>query len=142
MTPPTKTVRAFKLFQVKKSRPGELFPLFIGKDKPTPIGEWVQAEFIPTDGFAERPGWHVGPSPKAMHLMCKDGTMPKDRVWAEVEIPADIDWTPIALLQPTKDLRKLIPQHGFYRFPRPANQGGEWWIAGAIKIVRILPNAT
>src|SRR5262245_24978682 len=130
MNQPTKTLKAYKLFQTRKSRSGLLFPLFIGKDKPTPIGQWVPAQFIPTPGYAPRPGWHVGPAPRALHLMCPDGTMPKDRVWAEVEIPADVDWTPVAQQQPTGDLRSTVPKGGLYRFPRPANQGGEWMIAG------------
>lgn len=131
-------MRAYKLFQVKRSQPGRIFPLFIGKAKATPIGEWVQAEFIPTKGFAPRPGWHVGPLPKAQHLMCQDGTMPEDRTWAEVEISASVDYTPLAQSHPTRDLRDQVPVDGFYRFPRPSNQGGEWVIAGAIRVLRLL----
>lgn len=136
-----KTMRAFKLFQTKKSRPGELFPLFIGKHKPTPIGEWVNAEFIPTKGFAPRPGWHVGTKPQANHLMCNDGTMPKNRVWCEVEIPAILDYTELAQQSPTGDLRGEVPVMGFYRFKRPEIQGGEWIIAGAIRVLRVLSQA-
>ena len=39
---------------------------------------------------------------------------------------------------PTHDLRGRIPEGGFYRFQRPANQGGEWLIAGAIKVLHLL----
>jgi hypothetical protein len=133
-----RTITCYKLFQTKRTAPGRIFPLFIGKDKPTPIGEWVPAQFLPTDGFAPRPGWHVGPLPKAQHLMCKDGTMPASRVWAQVEILADVDYTPLAAIAPTKDLRGQVPHGGYYRFPRPINQGGEWIIAGQIRVLRLL----
>lgn len=135
---PKKTIIAYKLFRVMKTRPGEIFPLFIGKNKPTPMETWIQAEFLPTKGFAARPGWHVGRTPQADHLMKKDGTLPQNRVWAEVEIPADVDWQPEADRQPTRDIQGKPPAGGFYRFRRPVNQGGEWLIAGAMKVNRIL----
>ena len=137
-SPPSKTKVAYKLFRTLKTQPGKIFPLFIGKSKPTPIGKWIPAEFLPTKGFAARPGWHVGAKPIAKHLMKKDGTMPTDRVWAEVRIPADVDWQKQANLTKTRDLPGTVPVGGFYRFKRPARQGGEWWIAGALKVVRIL----
>ena len=56
---PQKTIKAYKMFRTLKSRPGEIFPLFIGKTKPTPIGKWIPAEFLPTTGYAQRPGWHA-----------------------------------------------------------------------------------
>lgn len=135
---PKSTVKAYKLFKVKKKTPGNLYPLFIGKDKDTPIGKWLVAENIPTKGFDKRPGWHVGSSPYAPHLMHKDGTMFENRVWAEVEIPNDVDWQKEADQSPTKDVKNKVPAGGFYRFKRPLNQGGEWKIAGAIKINRVL----
>lgn len=137
-TGPKKSIIAYKLFRTLKGRPGEIFPLFIGKSIPTPIGEWVSAEFIPTPGFSYRPGWHVGRTPQADHLMKKDGTLPSDRVWAEVEIPADKDWQKEADKQPTKDIQGHVPEGGYYRFKRPSNQGGEWLIAGSMKVNRIL----
>lgn len=135
---PKKTIKAYKLFRVKKGQPGKLFPLFIGANTPTPMHRWISAEFIPTKGFAERPGWHVGRLPIANHLMRKDGSMPPDRVWAEVEIPADVDWQEEANKQPTKDIKGKVPSGGYYRFKRPAHQGGEWLIAGAIKVNKVL----
>ena len=137
-TPPTKTVKAYKLFRTLKSQPGKLFPLFIGKGEAVPVGEWIPAKFIPTKGFAERPGWHAGVLPNAPHLLSKDGTMPSDRVWAEVEIPADIDWQSRADATPTGDIKSEVPAGGFYTFKRPGLQGGSWVIGGALKINRIL----
>jgi len=135
---PEKTIRAYKLFRTLKSRPGELFPLFIDKSSAVPVGEWIPAQFIPTKGFANRPGWHAGLLPSAGHLLKKDGSMPSDRVWAEVEIPADIDWQPIADQQTTRDIRDQVPTGGFYKFKRPGNQGGTWIIGGALKVNRVL----
>jgi len=70
--------------------------------------------------------------------MKKDGTMANDRVWAEVEISADVDWQPIADRSSTRDIRDRVPVNGFYRFKRPSSQGGEWLIAGSMIVKRIL----
>ena len=136
-TAPKKTQKAYKLFRTMKTKPG-IYPLFIGKSKPTPVGEWIDAEFIPTKGFSERPGWHVGVLPTAPHLMKKDGTMQEGRVWAEVEIPADVNWQDKADQEKTGDIRGEVPKGGHYRFKRPMKQGGEWMIAGSLKVNRIL----
>ena len=34
----------YKLFRVKKNRPGELFPLYVLSDEPVPMGIWIDAE--------------------------------------------------------------------------------------------------
>ena len=52
-----KTGYGYKLFEMDMD--GKLYPLFIGKNKETKIGEWIPAENLPTKGFAERPGWHL-----------------------------------------------------------------------------------
>lgn len=136
---PKKTVKAYKLFRTKKSQPGKLFPLFIGKTKDVPVGKWMVAENIPTKGFAKRPGWHAGARPEAPHLLKKDGTLSEDRVWAEVEMPAETDYTPEALQQPTRDFKDRIPDRGFYRFSTQKKQGEHGWIiGGALKVNRTL----
>ncbi len=135
---PKKTVTVYKLFGTRKSQPGKIFPLFIGAKVPTPMGEWIQAKNIPTKGFSNRPGWHVGMAPRADHLLTKEGKTAEGRVWAEAEIPADVDWQTRADASPTKDIRDEVPTGGHYSFRRPARQGGEWKIAGAIKVNRIL----
>jgi len=135
---PQKTIKAYKLFRTLKTKPGEIYPLFIGKNIPTPMGQWIDAESIPTKEFAFRPGWHSGVRPIAPHLMRKDGTMPPDRVWAEVEVPADVDWQPIVDKMPSKDLRGQVPKGGYYRFKTPKLQGGSWIISGAIKVNKLL----
>lgn len=44
-----KTLRAYKLFRRIN---GRLYPLFIGRGNAVPVGAWVQAECIPTKGYA------------------------------------------------------------------------------------------
>lgn len=137
---PKKTVKAYKLFRTMKSKPGQLFPLFIGNDKPVPVGQWLVAENLPTKGFAARPGWHAGSTPNAPHLMKKDGmSMQPGRVWAEVSMPADVDYTPEAQKQPTRDIKDRVPEGGFYKFSTQKQQGEHGWIiGGALKVERIL----
>ena len=136
--PPVKTVKAYKLFRTLKTRPGEIFPLFIGNQQSTPLNKWIEAEFIPTKGYADRPGWHSGMLPSAPHLMKKDGSMAEGRVWAEIEIPDDVDWQSEADSSKTQDIRDKVPEGGFYRFKVPARQGVEWRISGAIKVNKLL----
>lgn len=84
---------------------GSIGPLFINRAQRVPLGEWLPAEDVPTKGFAHRPGWHAGASAGPCHLS------ERGRVWFEVEI------------------------EDYYRFPRPANQGGEWFIAQRMRVV-------
>jgi hypothetical protein len=87
---------------------GTLGPLFINRRQRITLGEWLPAESHPTKGFAVRPGWHCSHLPHAPHLS------DKDRVWCEVEVTnAD-------------------------SFERPWNQGGLWYIAKVMKVLRIL----
>lgn len=136
-TPPQKTVKGYKLFRLKD---GKLYPLFIGKRESVPIGEWIEAEEIPTKGYAVRPGWHAGHLPIAPHLRSRDGRIASDRVWAEVEMPDDIDWQSVANQTKTKDIRFSVPRSGHYRWKTSRLQGGSWLIGGAMKVNRVLSN--
>ena len=69
---------AFKLFKQRKD--GSIGPLFIGQKQRIPLGQWLQAQDIPTKGYAHRPGWHAGRGPNAPHLS------ERGRVWYKVEI--------------------------------------------------------
>ena len=134
-----KTISAYKLFETRMKYPGQLFPLFI--DTQTAVrqgGVWVPAQFFPTKGYAERPGWHAGLLPMAPHLRCRDGFMAQSRVWAKVSLPAGVDWQPIADRSATKDLRGIIPKNGYYRFKTSKMQGGVWLIGGALRIEQVL----
>lgn len=137
--PPKKTIKVYKIFNIKQKQKGKIFPMFIGKNKETQIGVWLEGEKIPTKGFQDRPGWHSGIlKPFAPHLMKKDGTMPQTRVWAEVLIPDDVNWQKVANKTAKGDIRGEVPYGGHYRWKRPANQGGVWMIAGAVKVNKIL----
>lgn len=94
---------AYKLFKERKD--GSIGPLFIGRSKRIPLNEWLDAEDIPTSGYAHRPGWHCGPNPNAPHLS------EKGRSWYMVEI------------------------EDFTSFMRPISQGGEWFIAQRMKVI-------
>ena len=87
---------------------GTLGPLFINRPQRIPLGTWLPAECHPTPGFAVRPGWHVSPVPAAPHLG------ERDRVWCEVEIK------------------------GYKTLKRPACQGGTWYIAKWMRVIKQL----
>ena len=85
---------------------GSIGSLFINKTRRLPTHIWMESENIPTKGYAERPGWHCCEKPQAPHLSMRG------RRWFKVEI---------------KD---------FYTMERPASQGGTWYIAKNIQILK------
>ncbi len=87
---------------------GTLSPLFINRKQIIPLNIWLKAESHPTSRFAFRPGWHVTPKPIAPHLSIKG------RVWMLVEV------------YDCEDIN------------RPESQGGTWWLAKNIKVLRQL----
>lgn len=158
---PEKTFKAYKLFNAKG---GELFPLYINADQPTPIGEWLDADIGDNENskigkLAKRPGWHMGDSPAATHIggKAKGSKVPTFRkpnqVWAEVSVAADRDWQTEAnkrartyksgprkgeIVPSSAEIRGEIPEDGFYRYKTNPNMQGSWIIGGAIKLERIL----
>lgn len=177
--PPTKTVKAYKLFEVNPKRPGELFPLFVNANKPLKVGVWYEAEegepVVDTKTgklgvkstlgrLAYRPGWHAGDYPFSTHIGTdlahnpatgkKAPTSRADtQVWAEVEMPADVDWQEIAnsrakvftsgerkgqIRPDTAHITDQIPKGGYYRYKTSSNMAGKWLIGGAIRIIRVL----
>lgn len=94
---------AYKL--VRKRGDGTLAPLFINKKLTFTSNEWLQAECIPTKGYAVRQGWHTTSAPDAPHLS------KKGRVWVRVQID------------------------DYVEFKRPEAQGGLWFIAQRIKVL-------
>ena len=164
---PKKTVKAYKLFRVKKSAPGKLFPLFVDANTPVPIGVWEDATEGPKSAKNDkkvksrigdlhyRPGWHAGDLPLATHIGGRSHKNPKlppdireeDQVWAEVEFAADIDYQPEATANGYNEKGKFVaanaeidrlPVDGFYRYKTNPNMTGEWLIGGSMKINRIL----
>ena len=87
---------------------GELSPLFINKKARLPINKWLKAECHPTKGYKIRPFWHCTSNPVAPHLSMNN------RVWCQVEMI------------------------GHTEFKRPSSQGGLWFLAKKIKIIKKL----
>lgn len=137
-----KTSTGFKLFEMNEN--GQLFPLFIGKTKETPVNEWVPAEIIMDHkGFSHRPGWHIGTAmPTAPWLMSADGTYKSQRgkkfkrVWCEVEYATDVDYTDVVAQLPKKCFTDRLPDGGFYNFRESGDR--LWVIADRIKVSRII----
>ena len=100
---------AYKL--IRKLKDGSLSPLFINKKSRIPIGEWLEAEYHPTNGFAGRMGWHCTLKPEAPHLVINPKNQAQ-RVWVEVEI------------------------ENFEYYDRPESQGGTWVLAQRMKVIR------
>ena len=173
--PPQNTIKAFKLFRVGKD--GELYPLFVNAKEPVPIGKWLEAtagELTDTGKvkstlgpLAYRPGWHAGDLPMATHIGGKvdpvTGKRVKDpkfkpnirednQVWAEVEMPADVDWQTVANQRArikkdgtpdakTAHITDQLPKRGHYRYKTNPNMTGNWIISGEMKVNRVLSDA-
>lgn len=154
-------MKAYKLFRTLRSRPGEIFPLYVNADKPTPIGEWIDAEEGTrlSDGkvksrlghLAFRPGWHLSDVPLATHIGVKDASgrivaMNPQHRWYECEYSDGVDYQDKAhasgisngRFNPRNAYIKEIPQGGFYRYKTNPMMFGDWIIAGSIKVIRPL----
>lgn len=94
--PPVKTKVGYKVFVMKKNRPGELFPPMVANPggESTPVGVWLDADAgeraedsktgrprVQSGGkgtntgkgtLAFRPGWHLGPLPEASQFHVND----------------------------------------------------------------------
>jgi hypothetical protein len=168
VAPPKRTVKAYKLFRTKKNAPGQLFPLFVDANTPVPVGKWVAAKAgdpgkDPTKvksklgDLAFRPGWHAGDLPIATHIGGRSHGQPTqppdfrpaDQVWAEVEMPDDVDWQSVANsrarigktgepVASTAHITDQVPHGGHYRYKTNPNMTGNWMIGGSMKVNRIL----
>ena len=111
---PRNEAEAFKLMEIDND--GNLFPLFINKKDPLPLGKWMEAGCHPTKGFAVRPGWHCCSKIDAPHLKLRPQNG-RRRIWAKVQIQS-------------------------YRSEqRPESQGGVWYLAKRMRITGVLPDA-
>jgi hypothetical protein len=165
--PPKKTQKAYKLFRVKRSASGEVFPLYVGANDALPQDVWLDAleglEAEPSKTgkrkvqskighLAYRPGWHAGDIPLATHIGAKDPSgkvfaRKEDEVWAEVEMAADVDYQGEAdengrtekggFNEAEADIEEM-PENGMYRYKTNANMTGRWIISGSMKVNRIL----
>ena len=160
---PKKTVKAYKLFRIKG---GGLYPLFVNAKDKMPIGKWIEAEVGPITktgkvkskigNLAFRPGLHSGDMPIATHIGGKSDKSlkapdyrPDNQVWAEVLVPADVNWQEEAekrakrtkagkIIPRTAAITDQIPKGGYYKYKTNPNMTGQWLISGAMKIIKVL----
>ena len=92
----------------RQRKDGTLGPLFINRRLKVVPKKWYKAEAHRTKGYAFRPGWHTCAKPEAPHLS------KKNRVWCKVEIT------------------------GVKEFERPAAQGGLWYLANRMRVLKIM----
>ena len=153
----------YKLFRVKRSAPGQLFPLYVLADQPVSMGVWLLAQEGPRKengkvrsrigDLAFRPGWHLSEFPLAVHIGIKEGGviryMHDDEIWCECEYSDAIDYQPVAdkngtrdgVFHPREAMMEKIPVDGFYRYKTSPQMLGRWIIAGSMKVLRILSDA-
>lgn len=134
----------YKLFEMDSN--GNLFPLFIDKNTPVPVGQWIKAEFHPTKGFANRGGWHIGADvPDAPWLKGYDGSNTGcyksrwkhgGRVWCEVEYNANHDYNEEVAATKKKCFEDRVPEDGYYFFREVGK--GTWVITSDIRVIKIL----
>lgn len=134
----------YKLFEMNAA--GELFPLFIDKNTPVPIGEWIHAEYHPTKGFAARGGWHLGADvPDAPWLKSYDGSdtgyyksrwKSGKRVWCRCEYNTNHDYNKEVSELPKKCFADRVPDDGYYFFREVGK--GVWVITSDIKVIDVL----
>jgi len=154
---------AYKLFRVKKSEPGKIFPLFVDADNETPMGEWIAAKCgertengkvkSKLGPLCYRPGWHLSSDmPYVTHIGVKGNSgeiefLNPDHVWCEVEYSTEINYQEAAnmnginkkgIVIPKNAYLTYVPENGFYKYKTNPNMFGEWIIAGAIKVNRIM----
>lgn len=92
----------------RRKKNGDLTSLFINKNEVYPFNVWMVAQCYPTSGYAIRPYWHCTSAPLAPHLSMKN------RVWVEIEMDE------------------------YTEFKRPISQGGMWYLAKKIKLLKII----
>jgi hypothetical protein len=163
---PKSTVPAYKLFRVDKKQPGKLFPLFVDANTPVEKDKWIPAKAGEMTGkkvkskigpLAYRPGWHAGDLPIATHIgeksdpkLNKPDRRPNNQVWAEIDMPNDVDWQKKAnergmnkkgkLIAKNAHITDQIPKGGHYRYKTNPNMSGSWLIGGEMKVKRVLPD--
>ena len=150
----------YKLFRVKRSAPGQLFPLYVLSDQPVPIGVWLPAQEGPRKengkvrsrigDLAFRPGWHLSDIPLAIHIgIMEDGViryMHDDEVWCECvyvdchdyQEEADKNGWVNGRFDERKAMLTKVPKDGFYRYKTSPQMLGKWIITGSIRVQRSL----
>ena len=148
----------YKLFRLRKD--GQLYPLYVLANKPTPMGVWLKAESgIRTEKgkvksklgeLAYRPGRHLNDdAPYVNHIYSVHGGkryLKDNCVWAEVEYKTDVPYQEQAHARGFRNGKwsagraqlDYVPRGGFYKYKTNPNMNGAWVIAGEIKVNRIL----
>lgn len=93
---------------VRLRKDGSIGPLFCNRSQRIPLNKWIKAESHPTKGLAYRPHWHCVCEPIAPHLSLTG------RIWVLIEI---------------KDYSIMTT---------PKHQGGKWFLANKIKVIKRL----
>jgi len=118
---PQNTRTVYKLFDQRPDN--ELYPLFVGADKPFVKDDWSYAQYMKPNeagrvdaklsggegkpGLAFRPGLHSGSNPFALNIgkklmkppQGKPDFRPRNQVWGEVTVPDDYDWYNEAMMR-------------------------------------------
>lgn len=160
---PENTVKAYKMFREKN---GEMYPLFVDANTKVKENAWLDAivgEKSKTGkvksklgDLAYRPGWHAGDAASAQHIggkatvgAKKPEYRPANQVWAEIEMPADVDWQKEAnsrasivksgqnkggLNAKEAHITDQLPFGGYYRYKTNPNMQGNWLISGNMKV--------
>tara|TARA_R110000782_G_scaffold227780_1_gene314475 strand:- start:750 stop:1979 length:1230 start_codon:yes stop_codon:yes gene_type:complete len=177
---PSETVKAYKLFKTKPGD-DNIYPLFVNSNDKVDVGKWVDAEIgeiaekgskrksstKPSDkpmvksslgNLAFRPGWHAGDAASAQHIggkavkgSKKPQYRPANQVWAEVEMPNDVNWQDEATKRAdikkdgnvnarTAHITDQLPLGGSYRYKTNSNMQGSWIISGNMKVNNKLNN--
>ena len=142
-----KVMKAYKLCRLGKD--GKIYPLYVLANNPLPIGVWLEAEegIMASDNkhvksrlgnLAFRPGYHMISMPRVFHLgmkLHKEDKLPsfrnKEHVWCECSVDTTIHYEDYRAM-------KAIPKNGYYKFKTNPNARDEWYIAGRIKIDKVL----
>ena len=123
----------------------------------------IEKGFLPKGSKAKtvkavalRGGFHAGDSPAAPHIGPEykgQKYRPENQVWAEVEMPADVDWQSVAdanasvvksgprkgqLNVAEAQITDQLPSGGYYRYKTNPNMQGNWLISGEMKVNRVL----
>ena len=109
---------------------------------------------------ALRPGWHSGEFPVASHIGPEEVFMGQkmktrgpNQVWAEVEIPDDVDWQTMAnerasivksgarkgeINRAEAQITDELPMGGNYLYQQGQARDGNWIISGEMRVKRVL----
>jgi hypothetical protein len=127
----------------------------------------IEKGFLPQGSAAKsikavalRPGWHSGEFPVASHIGPEEVVMGqkmktrgRNQVWAEVEVPDDVDWQTLAnerasivksgarkgeINRAEAQITDELPLGGNYKYQQGQARDGNWVISGEMRVNRVL----